>query len=120
MDQERHAGRSQRRHDFTQVGFTGARKLVDSGMAEKGLEAENAAGDERRDVRSVTRNHTGVEAAIDPKLAAHRFQLLLERLCRCCDRRAVERHVNQGGHAAGRGSPRGGFGNLPNPYGRAH
>ena len=85
------------------LGGVEVRELLDAGVEQEALEAEDAGVVERREVGDVARDRAAPEADVDPGLAGGDRALGLERGDRRRRRDAVERHVDDRRDAAGRG-----------------
>ena len=84
------------------------RELVHAGVQQEALEAEDALVVQRAQVGLVARDGAAPEPDIDERLVLGHLALELEVLHRGGGRDGVQRHVDDGGHAAGRGGPGGG------------
>jgi hypothetical protein len=82
------------------------RELFDAGVDEEAFEADDALGVERREVFDVARHDAAPEGHVHAALARGGRELAAEVLDRGRRRPAVERHVDDGGRAPGRGRAR--------------
>ena len=80
-----------------------AGKIVGTGVAEEGLEAQDTSVMQRRKVGEVRRDRPAPEADVDVALALGRLALGFKRIERHRGRDAVEWHVHERGDAPGRG-----------------
>jgi hypothetical protein len=110
---ERHAGRAEHVEGRAEVGLADMTELVHAGGEQKALEAEHAGAAKRLEVGQVTRHHAAVKADVDPALAGRGGLLGFQAGHGRRRRDRVERHVDDGGDAAGRRRPRGAGEALP-------
>jgi hypothetical protein len=113
VQQQGHVQARQLLHGASEDVFGRGREVVDAGVAHEGLEAQDPGLDHRRQLGGVARHHAAPEAAVHPAAAAGGGELGLEGGQAGGDGDAVERHVHQGGDAAGRGGARAGLEALP-------
>ncbi len=96
------------RHGVGELVGREVRELLDTGVEQEALEAEDPGLVQCGQVGQVAGDRTAPEAHVDPRLVAGRCALLLERGHGGGRRDAVERHVDDGGDPArGRGAGRG-------------
>ena len=103
----------QHRHGRTQVRLTDVRELVDTRRAEKTLEAEHAGPGQWLEIGGVARHHAAPEANIHMAPSASGAPLRVQPVDGRGRRNAVQRHVHQRRHAAGRRRARGGLETFP-------
>ena len=89
------------------------RELVDAGVQQEALEAEDAGVVQRAQVGDVARDGAAPEADVDVRLLLGGLPLHLERGHVDGRRDAVQRHVHDRGHAAGGRGPGGAGEALP-------
>ena len=103
--QERHPGVAQHLQRGSELGLAHVAELVHPGRHQEALEAQHPGAAQRRQVGQVLGHHPTVKADVDPQAALGRGLLGLQRRHRGGGRDRVERHVDDGGDAAGRRRP---------------
>ncbi len=88
-------------------------EFVHAGVEQEALEAEDALVVQRAEVRLVARHGAAPESDVHERLVFGHFALELEAFHRGGGRDGVQRHVDDGGDAAGGGGARGGGEALP-------
>lgn len=84
-----------------------------AGLDEEALESSNTSFHQRKQLVSIPRNNTAVEANINPALALAGGELLVEAMKCRGGRDGVQGHVNNGRHSTRGGSPRAGVEAFP-------
>ena len=96
-----------------QPGQADRRELLDAGVGQEALHAEDPGTEQLGQPPGVARHRAAPEADVDEDLSVRGCPLRLERGRVQRRRDAVERHVDDGGHPAGRRGPRRGREALP-------
>ncbi len=82
-------------------------------MAQKRFQTEHAGSEQRLNLFEVVRHDAAIKSAIHPQLTLGGNPLSLQGRGGCCDRRTIQRHVDQGRDATGRGGAGGGRKTFP-------
>src|SRR5262249_18429919 len=102
MNQERQTEARDDRQRLAEIRLGDVLEFRHTGRREKALEPEDAGPRERLEFRRVARNDASPEADVDSAAPGGRLALRLEPDDRCRRRNAVERHVHERRHSAGR------------------
>lgn len=113
MNQQRQAGRRQEGKGPVQVKGPDVGKILDARMDQKGLQAQNPRRQQTRQVLGARGDQAAPKPHVDPQLALGGLKLGPEGLGRDGDGTGVQGHVDERGHAAGRGCPGGRGKTLP-------
>ncbi len=113
MREQRQAELRDHRHRRAQVGLADVSELVHARGREEALEPERAGGGERLQLARVARHDAAPESGVDRELTRHRAHLLAQRRGGGGRGHAVERHVDDRRHPAGRRRARRGAEALP-------
>ena len=103
MDQKRQAGAGEVRSGGSEFGFVDAIEAFEARLGEEAFEAANTCFRERLEVVGVVAGDSTPCCPVDEALAVSGCALDFESRDRCSRGKAVERHVDQRGVAAGGG-----------------